>query len=685
VNGIGYAILWYFFSLIAAIACWPLLGRVLPTTVAWGVTRLVAVPLVAYLAVLPAAVAPVPFTAGRLWAAVGFLALVAWGAALFNRRFRVAVSLREFVTFEAVLLAGYVLFALLVPYFASVSGMGERMRDTALWTAIVTQQRFPFEEPWFAGSTVVYYVFGYATQAAAAVAWGHLEPLRSYNIALVQCAAWFVAASFLAFRAFRASVALSSVGAAASALGGNAYSAFFAAKSFLWGQPFNWWNPSRSIKNTITEFPIWTATLGDLHPHFLGMWIFPVLVAILAASKDQERPAWTLAVSAGALTALQHGTNTWELPVFVCLVLFVLAAKYWNCWKSIVGGVAVFFATVVVLSFPFARYSSKVSRSFGLVMERSDVWEWLGHWGLWFLPLIAVCFFRARKDLGRDLGAGLVLLAALALTFRSATVLMVLGAALVAYAFAAARIDAERRWVHGLWVYGLAVVLGCEFLHLKDVYGEQLARLNTVFKFYVPAWTAFAVPAVLLGADALRRLQRPWRFGLAGVWALALLAYPTVGLWARTHGFGGRQSLDGFDVLRREMADDVRMIQWMRQQRSAGRLEGKLLEGPGDAYSTWMRYASIVGMPALVAWEGYGYWSIQGLSDRAAERMALAKDVYAGTIPCDEVVRRLGKFGITHVVVGVRERRAYPADRLAYLQSCLTLVRSEGAASLYRL
>ena len=684
-EAIGFSVLWYAFSLVAAVAAWPLVGKAFPESIAWGATRLVAVPLVGYLVALPAALAPTPFTSTRIWLTTAVLAVVSWSLAAWKRAFRPRTTKSEVLAFEGALLGAYFLFALIVPYYASVSGMGERMRDAALWTAMVTQQRFPFEEPWFAGTTVVYYVFGYATQAVSAIAWGDLEPLRSYDIALVQCAAWFVAASFLAFRAFRATMAVSLFGAAASALAGNAYAAVSAGKALLTGVAFNWWNPSRTIENTITEFPIWTATLGDLHPHFLGMWIFPLLVAVLGAAEDDDRPWWVLVVVAAALTALQHGTNTWELPVFVCLVVLAIIVKLRTTPKEKVVGVGLYLVTIAALAFPFARYSAKVSRAFGFVQVRSDVWEWLGHWGLWVIPFALACFFRVRKDLGRDLVAGFAVIAALALGFRSATVFMILVIALLAYTFAANRIEAERRWLVALWAYGLVVVLGCEFLHLQDVYGEELARLNTVFKFYVPAWTALAIPSILLTAEALRGISSPWNRILWIPWVVGLLAYPTVGLWSRTHGFASRDSLDGLDELRREMPDDVRLIQWMRQERVAGRLQGKLLEAPGNAYSTAMRFASTIGMPALVAWDGYGYWSIQGLSSVAGERMILAKEVYSGRSSCEEARSRLAAFGITHLVVAKRERDVYPADRIAYLEECFALVHREGAAALYAL
>ena len=34
----------------------------------------------------------------------------------------------------------------------------------------------------------------------------------------------------------------------------------------------------------------------------------------------------------------------------------------------------------------------------------------------------------------------------------------------------------------------LFLLLGCEFLYIKDAYGKGLERQNTIFKFYYQAW-----------------------------------------------------------------------------------------------------------------------------------------------------------------------------------------------------
>ena len=110
---------------------------------------------------------------------------------------------------------------------------------------------------------------------------------------------------------------------------------------------FNWWDPSRALwdsfpdpanpggqperRYTITEFPLFSFWLGDMHPHVMSLPF--VLLVVALALNTMVRPSlpayaqglrgWLELIVAGILIGGLYITNSWDLPTY--LLLFVVA------------------------------------------------------------------------------------------------------------------------------------------------------------------------------------------------------------------------------------------------------------------------------------------------------------------------------------------------------------------------
>ncbi|MDQ3699335.1 MAG: DUF2298 domain-containing protein, partial [Chloroflexota bacterium] len=133
------------------------------------------------------------------------------------------------------------------------------------------------------------------------------------------------------------------------------------------------------------------------------------------------------------------------------------------------------------------------------------------------------------------------------------------------------------------------LLVTCEVVYIRDIYGGALRRMNTVFKLYYQAWLLIAIGGSAATFWLLHRLwqQRQagrldvttattgsrspgrlaWPAAVAGC-ALLLLAmalYPFKATLLRTDRFQGPATLNGMDWLRQVQPEDYAAAEWLRR------------------------------------------------------------------------------------------------------------------------
>jgi len=397
------------------------------------------------------------------------------------------------------------------------------------------------------------------------------------------------------------------------------------------------WNSTRLIKGTINEMPWFSFLYGDLHAHIIAIpYSLPLIGWGLNLLLEPSAPKAAFPEAAGDskaqrgliffVTALFLGSlsaiNTWNFPPYALLILGVLVIRaFQNARKpglpwTELGAAGLGWLRLVVagpvLLFFFHRYFVPQSTSLAFVNPavRTHLKEFLVFFGL---PMFLVLSFWAHelipagakwlKKLGwsrrstEPLPARLLALpqafwarqpkvfyavsavlagAALLLFFDQALlavllILLIIGAGVLGWR----PLSPQLRLAMLLAEVGLAIVFGCELVHIRDFMGVggDMSRMNTVFKFYMIVWILFAlaaaaalsvvwpalrekirgraaaapVPGKLIGASAAGILalwaaafylqataDAPWLVWLLG---LAILVLPWVrALWPKTPG-----------------------------------------------------------------------------------------------------------------------------------------------------
>jgi uncharacterized membrane protein len=263
----------------------------------------------------------------------------------------------------------------------------------------------------------------------------------------------------------------------------------------------------------------------------------------------------------------------------------------------------------------------------------------------------------ARRQLGR--AALLASVVAIALATGSVG----LGLALVmALVFLVGTVRGQARRARPVWaltMLPIVLVAVMETVYLKDPYGEQFYRMNTVFKASHLAFTLLAVLSpVLLGWLARRRPA------LATAALVIFLASGLPQLLALAKG-AAQAEARGWHGLGWIGPGEVEAAAWLRGQPRGA----VLVEAVGDAYSDAARMSAASGVPAA-----------GGELDR---RKALITELYScgDAARVREIARQLDA---GYVVLGAEERKHYPEGGLEAVRQAGETAFSAGECTVVR-
>jgi len=355
----------------------------------YGLARVLGLLLVAYLTWLVASLRILPNTRGTILRMVLLLALVGAGVGWFKRD-----ELRRFLRRRyRLLLLTEGLFALLYVVWVGVRFLqpdlwhpvvgGEKPMVFAYLNAVMKSTWFPPYNPWFSGTTINYYYFGFVIVGTLIKLIGTV-PAIAYNLAVpLLFALTGVGAFSVAYNLFGGherdrllagvmalvfTVVLGNLGVvhlirnALISLGGETFPStilgfprMVAMFQGLWQviahgaklplRVESWyWHPTRIIPagpgevGPIAEFPAFTFLYADLHAHMIAFPLVLLALALMVYWARTPRPRWLSLALGGLVIGALYPANTWNFPPCLILGLAALAFSILHSPSPPVGG-----------------------------------------------------------------------------------------------------------------------------------------------------------------------------------------------------------------------------------------------------------------------------------------------------------------------------------------------------------
>ena len=440
------------------------------------------------------------------------------------------------------------------------------------------------------------------------------------------------------------------------------------------------WDSTRTISNTINEYPLFSFLWGDVHAHVISLFNQVFLIFLLLfAYKRWESLGIHEKCLLGVFTAISLGSmpliNTWDILIYAPFLILTIALILRRTWNTAVkNSTIIFLIAVPVLAvlcyLPFYLQLQTHTGGIGIVYSPSNPFEFLLVNGLFIFIIILF--------LGRDIARRPYLLL-LALPFlltgyiTAATIVIPAG-------YIAARIITRNDvdFPSLLAFFGLMILLFCELFYLKDNMGEMFFRMNTVFKTYLPAW-------ILLGTAAFamtgKWLSESRRIPFISARNTAIMAVITVGILFilpfvipvnQNYGTG---TLDGLAYLNNSHPGDAAAVAYLRT------LTGNeiIVEAEGGDYTYYSRISSFTGIPGIIGMPFHEYMWRNDDTGWFSTRLADIKSIYEDP---EKTVILMGKYHATLLYVGDAERERY---KVTIPGSGLEKIYSAGGTEIYRL
>ncbi len=506
----------------------------------------------------------------------------------------------------------------------------ERFMDYAFIKALTQSNFLPLEDVWRAGEPLNYYYFGHFL-AYVLITLSKVGTVAGFF--LVQC--WvFSLAGVLAFVAGSSLVKswLSSklailtglISLFATVFAGDWQTAWWFIENI---KPFaegltlsNYWYPSptRIIPGTISEIPIYSFIVADLHAHVWGFLLGATIVCVLISLWQQKlKPALVLPFLS-ILLGISIMTNTWDFLTSGSIVFLTLlfSLRQTNLIKQ-ASQIILCFAGALIIALPWLISFKSPVAGIGLVTKWSPPLEWFQFWGP--SVVLMLLFFLAN--------------------IKKRIIWSKEGLLIIIF------------FVSICWLAFL------EIIYMKDILnGGEWFRANTYFKISLQLLLWFGMltgPALIIVLGRARGKLKLLIAVFVSCWLLSRVVYPIKAInQSSLEGKAYTGIGSGLNFWQTKYPDDFAAFKFLETKE-----RGVILEADGDSYQDTSLFSSILGWPTVTGWAVHE-WTWHGSFDEVGARAAEVREVYTGA-DLKKSQDILKKYKVKYIIVSSTERRKY--------------------------
>ncbi len=633
----------------------------------------------------------------------GFLAAALY--ILWKQKFRIN---RYMLIQELAFLILFILWNAIRSTNSQIEGT-EKFMNLAFMNSIDRTAFFPPADPWYSGSTINYYYFGHYMFVFLGKI-GGVAMSYVYNLTLTTIIAYTFMGTMsligefsgLGKKHWKWIVAMGMLAGTWLCFGSNLHYLYqWIDLVIVQNKEFTYWFPdgTRIIKFVIDEFPAYSIVLGDVHGHYLGMpfeTLFMGLALIAFRIPLSSSKKITLNFVYSFALAAMYGVNTWDFIAinFIFILIHGFQALFNpGTLKEKLASFAIAEAALVIPGLIFfipyfANFKPAVG-GVGLVplSTERNLLAYFQMWGMFLIIMIMsvmslIIILRVKKM------RFIKWLKALVAENNIGILIFLLNIAAVAF------------------------IIGVEVFYVRDIFEKDNGayfRTNTVFKFYYIAWNLLAVVCSYYVFAMVKGIfNNPWKlafpflafnFVLITTMYIGSVAYISEAVgdyysWGKfedgttlklTELGQGKEiklwdSLDGNIYILRQHPGDYGLIQWIKANISGQPI---FAEAVGEAYTYYSRISANTGVITPIGWPTHE-WQWRDISTAIFKRKDNIAKMYT-TTSSKEFTDVLNEFKIEYIVVGDKEREAYPALNEEIMKLVGTVVYDQENTRLYKL